>query len=63
MSAPIYVDRRLRDAEELAEYLGICRASVYNLLDRGLPSIKIGRSRRFRLTDVDEWLDADRKTA
>lgn len=58
-----YPDRRLVDAESLAEYLGICRASVYNLLDRGLPSIKIGRSRRFRLTDVDEWLDADRKTA
>lgn len=53
-----YVDDRLRNAEELAEYLGLCRASIYNLLADGMPSIKIGRSRRFRLSDVERWLEA-----
>ena len=51
-------DHRLLSAAELAEHYGICRASVYNLLNQGLPSIKIGRSRRFRLAEVDAWLDA-----
>lgn len=47
---------RLRTADELAEHYGICRASVYNLLHRGMPSVQIGRSRRFRLAEVDTWL-------
>lgn len=44
-------------ADQLAEHLGISRAHVYNLLDRGLPSVKVGRCRRFRLSDVDAWLE------
>lgn len=56
--SPQCVDDRLRNAAELAEYLGLCRASVYNLLDAGMPSIKIGRARRFRLSEVEAWLDA-----
>lgn len=56
---------RLVSAAQLAEHYGICRASVYNLLSRGMPSVQIGRSRRFRLAEVDAWLaEADtRKVA
>lgn len=55
---------RLRTAGEVAEHYGICRASVYNLLHRGMPSMTIGRSRRFRLVEVDAWLaEADTRKA
>jgi len=42
----------------LAETLGITRATVYNLMARGMPSLKVGRCRRFRLDDVLAWLEA-----
>lgn len=45
-------------AAELAQQYGISRAHVYNLMARGLPSVKLGRSRRFRLAECDQWLDA-----
>ena len=48
---------RLRTAAELAEHLGVTRQTVYNQLKIGMPSIKVGRARRFRLADVDAWLD------
>ena len=43
----------------LAETLGITRATVYNLMARGMPSLKVGRCRRFRLDDVLAWLEAE----
>lgn len=49
---------RLVSVTEVAAHYGVSRATIYNLLDRGLPSIKIGRSRRFRLSDTDAWLEA-----
>lgn len=50
--------RRLLDAQELADYYSVCRASIYNLMAQGLPSVKIGRARRFRVPDTDAWLEA-----
>lgn len=49
---------RLVSAAEVADHYGVSRAHVYNLLARGMPSVKVGRCRRFRLSDVDAWLDA-----
>ena len=46
-------------ADALAETLGITRATVYNLMARGMPSLKVGRCRRFRLDDVLAWLEAE----
>lgn len=47
---------RLITANELAERWGISRASIYNLIHRGLPSVKIGRARRYDPTACDAWL-------
>jgi excisionase family DNA binding protein len=47
----------IETAAELADRLKVSRAHIYNLLARGLPSIKVGRCRRFRRIDVDKWLD------
>ena len=49
---------QLLTATEVATALGVSRAHIYNLLNRGLPSVKVGRCRRFRMADVDAWLDA-----
>ncbi|MGC4966040.1 helix-turn-helix domain-containing protein [Streptomyces globisporus] len=46
--------------DELAEYLGKKPAWIYNnhrML--GLPSRKVGGSLRFRLSEVDRWLDRE----
>jgi len=45
-------------ATQLAEYLGVSRATIYNLVQReGLPYIRV-TGLRFRRSDVDAWLDA-----
>lgn len=43
-------------APELARRWKVTRATIYNLMQRGLPSVTIGRSRRFRVADVEAWL-------
>ncbi|NLM18331.1 MAG: helix-turn-helix domain-containing protein [Candidatus Riflebacteria bacterium] len=41
---------------ELMKFLKIKRNTVYVLREQGLPTIKLGRSVRFRLSSVLEWL-------
>ncbi len=43
----------LMTRKELGEYLKICVSSVDSL---GIPNFKIGRSVRYRKSDVDDWL-------
>lgn len=49
---------RLLTANELARRYGVTRQTIYNLMKRGMPSLRLGSARRFRLADVDAWLDA-----
>jgi excisionase family DNA binding protein len=55
--ATVVTGQRLLTADELADHLHVSRAQVYNFLRLGLPSLKLGKSRRFRLADVTVWLD------
>jgi len=41
---------------ELAARWKVSRAHIYNLMSRGLPSVSLGRCRRFRSDEVDAWL-------
>ncbi len=41
---------------ELMKMLGISRSTVYRLMDRGLPFIKVGAINRFPKDQVLEWL-------
>lgn len=43
--------------ERVADHLGLTRVTINRLMkvDPPLPSHKFGRSRRFRLTEVDRW--------
>jgi hypothetical protein len=41
---------------ELADRYAITQATVSNLVNRGLPSLKLGRARRFDPAACDAWL-------
>lgn len=48
----------LLSAEEAARALGIGRTRMYELLRAGnVPSVKLGRSRRIRPEDLDEFVE------
>lgn len=58
-------ERRLLSPEELATYLGISTKTVWNWrsLRQGPPAYKLGSRAgrvRYRLADVDEWLEEHR---
>jgi excisionase family DNA binding protein len=47
---------RLSSLAEVAEYLHVSQRTVYRLLDRGLPAIRVGYVLRFDLAVVLAWL-------
>ena len=51
-------DDRWLSVDEIGEYLGIGRDTVYAWLKKhGLPARRVGRLWKFRRTEVDEWMD------
>ena len=53
------VKEGLAKVPEVAEYLGLSRAMVYRLMDRGeLPYAKLGYARRVRWADVESYIAA-----
>lgn len=44
--------------DEMAEYLGVSRDTVYRWIARGLPAHKLGRLWKFKVSEVDAWLRA-----
>ena len=45
--------------EQAAEMLSLHRSMIYKLMASGeLPSLKVGRARRIRLSDIEDWLEA-----
>ena len=42
--------------KQLADKYGVDRTTVYKWIKRGMPSIKIGGTRRFKVSDVEEWI-------
>ena len=47
------------DATEIAHVFGLSRPGIFNLIKAGKfpPGIKIGRSRRWNLNDVQAWIE------
>jgi excisionase family DNA binding protein len=41
---------------QVAQYLGVCRAHVYKLINNGLPVIRLGRLVRIHMTSLQRWL-------
>jgi excisionase family DNA binding protein len=51
--------RHLLSPEEVREHLGLSRTYVYRLLASGaLPSLRIGRVRRVRPTDLERFIES-----
>lgn len=48
--------------DDLAAYLKLNRRTVYRMLEKNeLPfAFKVGGSWRFKLTDVDEWIESQK---
>ncbi len=43
--------------DEIAEHLGVSRDTVYRWIDsRGMPAHKVGRLWKFKVSQVDEWV-------
>lgn len=44
--------------EQVAKHLGVAKDSVYRWIEsRGLPAHKIGRLWKFRLSEIDGWVE------
>lgn len=62
-SRRVQLGRPLLTAGEVAQLLGIPRSSVYEYARRKLtplPSLQIGRHRRFFRDEIEAWLDDQR---
>lgn len=50
-------EKQVMDIKELAEYLGIGKSTIYNLIKKKkIPASKIGKQYRFSKDVVDSWL-------
>lgn len=49
---------RLVSPEGLAAHWSVSRPFIYRLLREGMPSLKLGRARRIRVSDAEAWLAA-----
>ncbi len=48
---------RWLSVDEIAEHLGVVRASVYRWIDRrSLPAHRVGKLWKFKKDEVDEWV-------
>jgi excisionase family DNA binding protein len=57
------MSERLRDADYVAERLGVPTSWVYRAARRGaLPSVRCGRYRRFDERDIERWIEDQLKT-
>ena len=57
------VKESLMTIPELMEFLQVKRNTIYTLRNLGLPTVKIGRSVRFRVDSVIKWLGELEKTS
>ena len=54
----------LMTADELAEYLGVPRTTLHNWRQRGIgpASIKLGRHIRYKVSDVETYVNDNTRT-
>ncbi len=52
-------DERWVGVEEVAAHLRVAKDSIYRWIEtKGLPARRVGRLLRFRLSEVDDWVEA-----
>ena len=53
------MDDRWLSVDEIAEYLGVSRDTIYNwIAKRGMPAHRIGRFWKFKIEAVDKWVQS-----
>lgn len=51
------MDERWLSVDEIAEYLGIAKDTVYSWISgKGMPAHRLGRLWKFRREEVDAWI-------
>ncbi len=53
--------QNLWSIEDICNYLGLSRDTIYDWIDKGLPIHHLGCSWKFKKQDVDTWLDKNAK--
>ena len=54
---PLIAGKEVMNIKELAQYLGIGKSKIYNLIrQKKIPAAKIGRQYRFSKEVIDAWL-------
>ena len=62
MNEVVMGENKLLDSQQVAAILNVPISWVYSAAERGeLPSLKIGKYRRFHRDELDEWLDKQRE--
>jgi PTS system nitrogen regulatory IIA component len=57
-------DDQLMSIKELAHYLKVNVTTIYLWSNRGkIPAIRVGNLWRYRRSDIDDWLNAQRNQA
>lgn len=57
------IDETFLTTDEVLEYLQVNLRTVYRLIKAGrIPAVRVGRQWRFRKSDLDAWLDGQRRT-
>lgn len=56
------VDHKWISIEELSEYLGISAVTIRSWIRSGkdIPAVRIGCQWRFRIEEIDEWIESGR---
>ncbi len=58
------VSNQAMTVRDVAEYLNVDEKTVYRLAQRGdLPGFKVAGAWRFKLSDLDEWIDLQKRAA
>ena len=54
--------KKLLKVPEVADVLGVSRVKVYDLLKRGLPSVKFDGARRIHPDQLQDWIEQHRSS-
>jgi excisionase family DNA binding protein len=47
--------------DELMKYLKVSRVSITRYMNKGMPSVKLGGLRRFKISEIENWLRNSKK--
>lgn len=58
------VDDRWLSVDEIAEYLGVKRATIYSWVHFSkIPSHKVGRLLKFKRSEIDKWVKSGKASS